>query len=78
MNIHAPVFLLDANVERFFDFGLEVVPVDQELGDRAAHKARQHQPKGRAGDTDLRCATDAVFFGKDGCPRDRGTVATDE
>ena len=74
MDIHAPIFLLDTNVERFFGFRLEVVSVDQELGDRAAHKARQHQPKGRAGNTDLGRATDAVFLSEDWCPGNRGTV----
>ena len=74
MNIHAPVFLLNTNVQCFFDFGLEVVSADQELGDGAAHEARQHQPKGRAGNTDFGRATDAVFLSEDWCPGNRGTV----
>ena len=78
MNIHAPVFLLNANVERFFDFRLEVVSVDQELGDRATHETRQHQPKGRAGNTDFGRATDAVFFREDWRPGNRGTVTANQ
>ena len=78
MDIHAAVFLLDANVERFFLLRFEVVSIDQELGDRSTHQARQHQPKGRAGNTDFGRATDAVFFREDWRPGNRGTVTANQ
>ena len=78
MDVDAAIFLFDANVQGLFLFRFEIVAVDEELGDRATHEARQHQPKRGACNTNFRSTGDAVFFGKDGSPGDGGAVAAYE